>query len=54
MTKLIEIELSHYKELVAELEILVKVGILLTVHELLDRNPADTLASISKLVFKEL
>jgi hypothetical protein len=53
MPKLIQIELSHYKELVDELEILVKVGILLTVHELLDHDPAQTLASISKLVFKE-
>jgi len=49
----IEIELSDYKQLVHELEILVKVGTLLTVHDLIDQDASFTLRSIAALVFED-
>lgn len=49
----IEIELSHYRQLVRELQILLDIGTLLTLDELLEISPAITISKISKLVFCE-
>jgi len=54
MTKLIEIELSDYKMLVDELEILHAVAQVIIDYEDFNLCPTATLHFISKLVFKEL
>jgi hypothetical protein len=54
MQKMIEIELSHYKMLVAELEILYAVAQTIIDYEDFTLDPTATLAFIAKLVFLEL
>ena len=51
--KVIEVELEQYKELVSELEILVKIGEVIMQYEELNIGYKETLEEIARLVFKE-